>query len=49
MATMLVPSLTALLGRRAWWPGHRDRSGPRPGQEPQPEQEPAAPEKALAR
>jgi RND superfamily putative drug exporter len=23
MATLLVPSLTALLGRRAWWPGHR--------------------------
>ncbi len=31
MATMLVPSLTALLGRRAWWPGHRDQTGPRPG------------------
>ena len=30
MATLLVPSLTALLGRRAWWPGHRDRQGPRP-------------------
>lgn len=25
MATLLVPSLTALLGHRAWWPGHRDR------------------------
>ena len=24
MATILVPSLTALLGRWAWWPGHRD-------------------------
>jgi len=23
MATLLVPSLTALLGRRAWWPGDR--------------------------
>ncbi len=27
MATVLVPSLTSLLGRAAWWPGHRD---PRP-------------------
>ncbi len=24
MATLLVPSVTTLLGRRAWWPGHRD-------------------------
>ena len=24
MATVLVPSLTSLLGRAAWWPGHRD-------------------------
>lgn len=24
MATVLVPSLTALLGRAAWWPGHQD-------------------------
>jgi len=23
MATLLVPSLTALLGHAAWWPGHR--------------------------
>lgn len=48
MATMLVPSLTALLGRRAWWPGHRDQGGPRPGEEPQPEREPAEAEKVLA-
>ncbi len=33
MATLLVPSLTALLGHRAWWPGHRDRQGPPPGNE----------------
>jgi len=24
MATVLVPSLTTLLGRAAWWPGHQD-------------------------
>lgn len=34
MATLLVPSLTALLGRRAWWPGHRDASSPRAAEEP---------------
>jgi putative drug exporter of the RND superfamily len=28
MAMFLTPSLTALIGRRAWWPGHGDR-GPR--------------------
>ena len=27
MATLLVPSLTALLGDRAWWPGHRRERG----------------------
>ena len=31
MATLLVPSLTALLGQRAWWPGRRDQQGPRRG------------------
>jgi RND superfamily putative drug exporter len=25
MSMFLVPSLTALLGRRAWWPGHGDK------------------------
>ncbi|MGH9099022.1 MAG: MMPL family transporter, partial [Acidimicrobiales bacterium] len=25
MAMFLTPSLTALIGRRAWWPGHDDR------------------------
>jgi RND superfamily putative drug exporter len=24
MAMFLVPSITALLGRKAWWPGHGD-------------------------
>lgn len=33
MATLLVPSLTALMGRAAWWPGDRGRQGARPGQE----------------
>ncbi len=37
MATLLVPSLTALLGHRAWWPGHRDRQGPPPPAEKQPQ------------
>ena len=36
MATLLVPSLTALLGHRAWWPGHRDRQRPGPGAEKPP-------------
>lgn len=46
MATLLVPSLTTLLGRRAWWPGHRDRSGPRPGREPE---SPVVEEQVLAK
>ena len=25
MAMFFTPSLTALIGRRAWWPGHADR------------------------
>jgi RND superfamily putative drug exporter len=33
MATLLVPSLTALLGHRAWWPGQRDRQRPWPDAE----------------
>ena len=28
MAMFLTPSLTALVGHRAWWPGHRDESPP---------------------
>jgi RND superfamily putative drug exporter len=30
VSTLLVPSLTALAGRRAWWPGNRDSEEPRP-------------------
>ncbi len=34
MAMFFSPSLTALIGRRAWWPGHADKSrtpaAPRP-------------------
>src|ERR1700722_1889410 len=28
MAMFLTPAVTALLGARAWWPGHQDRGGP---------------------
>ena len=28
MAMFLTPSLTALVGHRAWWPGHRDEPSP---------------------
>jgi RND superfamily putative drug exporter len=43
MATVLVPSLSALIGKRVWWPGHQDAPAPaaveserarRPGREP---------------
>ncbi|MFN8215062.1 MAG: MMPL family transporter [Solirubrobacterales bacterium] len=34
MATLLVPSITTLLGHRAWWPGNRGERGARPGQDP---------------
>jgi uncharacterized membrane protein YdfJ with MMPL/SSD domain len=27
MAMFLTPSVTALLGTRAWWPGHQNRGG----------------------
>ncbi|HEY6788695.1 MAG TPA: MMPL family transporter, partial [Trebonia sp.] len=27
MAMFLTPAATALLGTKAWWPGHQDRSG----------------------
>jgi RND superfamily putative drug exporter len=27
MAMFLTPAVTALLGARAWWPGHQDRAG----------------------
>jgi putative drug exporter of the RND superfamily len=26
VSLLLVPALTALVGRAAWWPGHRDRA-----------------------
>jgi RND superfamily putative drug exporter len=26
MAMFFAPSLTALIGRHAWWPGHADRA-----------------------
>ena len=29
MAMFFAPSLTALIGRRAWWPGHADRAAER--------------------
>ncbi|GIF52196.1 RND superfamily putative drug exporter [Asanoa ferruginea] len=32
MAMFLVPSLTALIGRRAWWPGHADTAPPAPAE-----------------
>ena len=30
VSTLLVPSLTALVGQRAWWPGNRRRVDPLP-------------------
>jgi RND superfamily putative drug exporter len=30
MSMFLVPSLTALLGHKAWWPGHGDAPGAQP-------------------
>ncbi|HEV7707501.1 MAG TPA: MMPL family transporter [Asanoa sp.] len=32
MAMFLVPSVTALVGRRAWWPGHADAAPPTPAE-----------------
>jgi putative drug exporter of the RND superfamily len=38
MAMFLVPSVTALIGRRAWWPGHGDTAPPTaPEPEPVPD------------
>jgi putative drug exporter of the RND superfamily len=34
MAMFLVPSLTALIGRKAWWPGHGDTAPPSAAAEP---------------
>jgi RND superfamily putative drug exporter len=37
MSMFLVPSLTALLGHAAWWPGHGDRATtPPPSEERDP-------------
>ncbi|MCW2915939.1 MAG: hypothetical protein JWN52_4007 [Actinomycetia bacterium] len=35
MSAFLVPGITALLGHKAWWPGHGDAVADQPGQEPQ--------------
>ncbi len=40
MSMFLVPSLTALLGHRAWWPGHSDLARHAPEVEPTPGPEP---------
>ncbi|TDC86226.1 hypothetical protein E1193_00895 [Micromonospora sp. KC606] len=37
MAMFLVPSLTALLGHKAWWPGHGDAPGGAAGPTREPE------------
>lgn len=31
MAMFFTPSLTALIGHAAWWPGHGDRAAETPG------------------
>jgi putative drug exporter of the RND superfamily len=36
MSMFLVPSLTALLGHKAWWPGHADRPTVSPAEERDP-------------
>ena len=42
MAMFLTPSVTALVGERAWWPGHRQRTVPRSaGATPLPSSDPA--------
>jgi RND superfamily putative drug exporter len=40
MAMFFSPSLTALIGRRAWWPGHAHQARTRAGQQPQESREP---------
>jgi RND superfamily putative drug exporter len=39
MAMFFAPSITALMGHRAWWPGHADRA---PEKVPAAEREPAS-------
>ena len=41
MAMFFSPSLTALIGHRAWWPGHADRSEPLPPTAPTRQYEPS--------
>jgi len=41
MAMFFSPSLTALIGRRAWWPGHARQARTRAGQQPQESREAA--------
>jgi RND superfamily putative drug exporter len=36
MAMFFAPSLTALIGQRAWWPGHGDRAAKVPAAEREP-------------
>jgi len=36
MSMFLVPSLTALLGRKAWWPGHADQPTSQPTEQRDP-------------
>jgi RND superfamily putative drug exporter len=40
MAMFFTPSLTALLGHTAWWPGHGDEKAPEELSEPKPEDAP---------
>lgn len=42
MSMFLVPSITALLGHRAWWPGHGDAVAPERERRPDEDAEPAA-------
>jgi putative drug exporter of the RND superfamily len=44
MAMFFSPSITALMGHRAWWPGHGDRAARLPGAGREPE--PSAPQAA---
>ena len=37
MAMFFAPSVTALIGQRAWWPGHGDRAAKVPAAEREPE------------
>jgi RND superfamily putative drug exporter len=41
MAAILVPSLSALIGRRVWWPGQQDALTATAADRPRPSDEPA--------